>query len=381
MNINSKNDISGSLISYFSNKVKLHGGINLAQGIPGYDPPERLISTLSSILDKNYHQYAPGTGNNDLLDSIKSLYPNVNNQTRFFITSGATEAISLIYTYLNKKLNKDLNVLTFSPAYESYIHLPKIFDNKIYTYKISSDEFFEENDFKDFFHKNKIKLIFVASPGNPYGRILSKSKMEFLINLCMENDAYIIIDAVYKDLYYIDSPPYYPTDIINPNIFYVNSFSKKFSITGWRVGYLLMHETHFKGLSYIHDYTGLSSPAPLQQAIAIFLNTPEAKNYTDDLRTKIFKNLESASDKLNSNNYYCNKIEGGYFIWAKLPDGIQDSLQFSLSLYEKTRTAVIPGIHFGDEWKNFIRVNIAREENELLKGVDSLINYISHSIY
>jgi len=120
----------GSLISYFSNKVKLNGGINLAQGLPGFQPPLKLQQKLSEIsLRNDIHQYAPGIGNFKLIELIQQYYkkydPTLTNDS-ILITQGATEAITLVYLYHKQKYGK-LNVLGFDPVYESYNNLPKNF--------------------------------------------------------------------------------------------------------------------------------------------------------------------------------------------------------------------------------------------------------------
>jgi hypothetical protein len=128
MSVDSDIEIKGSLISYFSNLVKKNGGINLAQGIPGFMPPQELIESLSEVSFKNYHQYAPGTGNAYIISFLESRYRIAESDSKILITNGATEAISLIYNYLMSVIESDsFNVAAFSPAYESYIHLPRIF--------------------------------------------------------------------------------------------------------------------------------------------------------------------------------------------------------------------------------------------------------------
>ncbi|MCF0206545.1 MAG: pyridoxal phosphate-dependent aminotransferase [Bacteroidales bacterium] len=367
--------ITGSLISYFSNKVKLNGGTNLAQGIPGFRPPQKLLQIFSEVLDKDIHQYAPGCGNKYLLEQLEKKYQNRSANSRIFITSGATEAVSLIYTYLQANKGANFNAMSFSPAYESYIHLPKIFGNGFFTYPTDPNVYFDEDDFRKFFIKNKIDVIFIASPGNPYGKTISKEKMNFLIDLCEEFGSYIIIDSVYGELYFNNERPYYPLDRISPSVFYCNSFSKKYSVTGWRVGYFIFHESHFSKISYIHDYIGLSSAAPQQQAIAEFLDTEESKTYITELRSKIIDNLHIGNEMLLKMGFYCPQNDGGYFIWAKLPEPCTDGLRFGLALYEEVRTAVIPGVHFGSEWNNYIRINIAREKEEFVRGINNIIDF------
>ena len=105
------NKPKGSYISFFSNKVKMHGGINLAQGIPGFNPPEELIDELNAVSKTNIHQYAPGLGNLKLLELIAHKY---NVETRnLLVVQGATEGLSLVYTYLQKLIGKDFSVLAF----------------------------------------------------------------------------------------------------------------------------------------------------------------------------------------------------------------------------------------------------------------------------
>lgn len=368
-------EITGSLISYFSNKVKLNGGLNLAQGIPGFQPPQQLLQIFAKVLNSNIHQYAPGCGNHLLLNKLDNIYLQRQPSTKIFITSGATEAVSLIYTYLQDNKAKNFTAMSFSPAYESYIHLPQIFGNNFCTFPTNSEYYFDENEFRKFFISNKVNLIFLASPGNPYGKTISKAKLNFLIDLCEEFGSYLIIDAVYSELYFNTEKPYYPIERISPNVFYCNSFSKKFSVTGWRVGYFLFHEKHFAKISYIHDYIGLSSAAPQQQAIAEFVDTQDANNYVAELRCKIISNLEIGNRLLLQAGFSCPQNDGGYFIWAKLPEKFTNSLRFGLALYDEMQTAVIPGVHFGKEWNNFIRINIAREKEEFVAGIEKLIEF------
>ncbi len=367
--------ISGSLISFFSNKVKKFGGINLAQGIPGFNPPDELLKILSDTVNENCHQYAPGLGNHKLRAEILKMYPHLQPETELFITSGATEAISLTYTYLNKILDNKLNSLSFSPAYESHIHLPQIFENNSYTIPTGEEEFIDFELLNNTIAEKDINLIFLASPGNPYGRILSENEFKSLCTLCNNRKIYLIIDAVYKDIY-LYKKPYYPINEISPYIFYVNSFSKKFSITGWRIGYFFCHEIHLDKISYIHDYIGLSSPSILQEALAKYLAEYDYTIYTDNLKKIIIDNIKHTSKKLNEVGFSCSNVEGGYFVWAKLPKNYTNGLDFGLNLYEQEKTAIIPGQHFGDEWANYIRLNVARPKEELEKGIENIIKFV-----
>jgi len=371
-------NIEGSLIRHFSNLVKTHGGINLAQGIPGFEPPIELLDILSSMVTKNVHQYAPGSGNASLVDFLSKDNNLASVMADVIITNGATEAISLIYNYLMCiSGNTDFNVAAFSPAYESYIHLPRIFGHRFFPVLIDDNIYFDEKIIERFFTENKIKLFFIASPGNPYGKAIPINKLDFLISLAEKHNSYIILDAVYDELYFKDEKLQFFDRIISKNVFYVNSFSKKFSITGWRIGYFIMHKSHYTKMCYVHDYIGLSAPAPLQYAIAEYVRSDNYHTYIDDLRNKVKTNFDYAVEKLTKAGFYCPDADGGYFVWCRLPHGFNDSLKFGLDIYEQKRTAVIPGIHFGEEWYNYIRINVARSFEEFSAGIDNIIEFVN----
>ncbi|MFH2143721.1 MAG: pyridoxal phosphate-dependent aminotransferase [Bacteroidota bacterium] len=366
----------GSLISYFSNKVKLYGGINFAQGIPGYSPPAELLDSLKKCIDLNIHQYAPGKGNSLLLDLIAENYCNYSiKRNSVLITQGATEAIALIYIYLSQQF-RNFTVLSFDPVYESYNNLPKIFNNKFIPFKLSDLSVIDFENLENVISRNNVKLLLLSSPGNPYGKVYRKSELQNLFNLAEKHDFYILFDAVYKDLYFKEKP-FLPIENLNKRVFYVNSFSKMLSITGWRIGYLMCNEYHMRKIESIHDYIGLCAPSLLQEAIAHYLNENQyGRDYLINLRKKLKNSFDIFSDALVQLDFSIPEISGGYFIWAKLPEKYEDCFKFSLDLYEKQKVATIPGIHFTEEGNKFVRFNIAREIDEIEKGIDALTKFI-----
>ncbi len=344
--------------------VKERGGINLAQGIPGFDPPVDLIKALKDSADLEVHQYAPGMGNFQLLQLI--ALKNKVSADNLLIVQGATEALSLIYTYINKKLQGDFSVLSFEPAYESYLQLPKIFGQEFIHYSLNSDFTFDSNSLLKTIKENNVKLVFIGSPGNPYGKIWSKHEVDELAKLSTDLDFYIVFDAVYEQLYY-NEPPYIPIDKLSPNLFIVNSFSKILCITGWRIGYLITHESHMDGIKSIHDYIGLCAPSLLQHALVGYL---EGSNYADEFihffRENVKKSFGILFKTLDSIGFYIPPIQGGCFVWARLPEGWTDGFDFASRLYEEHMVAAIPGEHFSIDKKNWIRFNVARPQLEVI---------------
>jgi aspartate/methionine/tyrosine aminotransferase len=363
----------GSLISYFSNLVKTNGGINLAQGIPGFQPPDELIEILKQTADSNIHQYAPGIGNFNLLKQLSANY-NVELDN-LLVVQGATEGLSLIYTYLFKKLNGNFAVLAFEPAYESYSRLPAIFGQKFVGFTLSNGQI-DLNEFRKKVIDNNIKIVFIASPGNPYGSVLAENEINATLKMAEELGFYVVLDMVYRELY-LESKPYLPILGKSQNLFYVNSFSKSLCITGWRVGYIIASAEHTVELRAIHDYIGLCAPSLLQEALAQFLIQNEnGKTFIANFRETIKNNFNLMSQGLIELGFQVPPTQGGCFVWAKMPTNFPDGFLFANELYSKTKVAIIPGEHFGQNYSIWVRLNIARETKEVENGLAHISKFV-----
>ncbi len=371
----------GSYISYFSNLVKEKGGINLAQGIPGFQPPAELLQELKDLAEQSVHQYPPGIGNFDLLNQLHWHYSQQFQVERdnFLVLQGATEALTLTYIYLAKKLKGKFAALSFDPAYESYSQLPRIFGQPFVSYPLNELNSFDETELAKAIAESNVKVVFISSPGNPYGKTWSRDEVETLVEMSHKQNFYLIFDAVYKDLYF-NTPPFIPLSNNSPNVFYANSFSKMLCITGWRVGYLYAHEEHIKELRAIHDYTGLCAPSILQQALANYLSRNDfGRVFVSSFREKVKQNFQTLSESLANLGFHIPPINGGCFIWARLPSDYSDGFDFAQSLYQKKGVATIPGEHFSKNFTNWLRFNISRPEEEIVKATELIEQFVKNT--
>jgi len=347
----------GSLISFMANKVKSNGGINLAQG-KYYNnilmityinmPLERattsyLLEILQQHTNDNIHQYAPGKGNHQLLELLEKYY-NIP-QKNFLIVNG-------------------------------YKHLPRIFNKKFVPFSFDDNATINFSVLEKVIVKDKVKVIFISSPGNPFGKVWTEQEMRQLVDICNKHKVYVIFDSVYSELYY-NEVPFSPAKLVSEYVFYVNSFSKKFSITGWRIGYIVAHNSHMSSIMDVHDYVGLCAPSLLQQAIATYLHKYDfGKEYVKKLRIMLKENYSHLSQALEKLGFTNSATQGGYFVWAQLPSRYNDGLEFALKLYEQKKVATVPGIHFSEKGKRYIRFNIARypeEINMAVKGIEEFL--------
>lgn len=371
----------GSWISHMSNKVKTYGGINLAQGLPGFNPPRGLLDSLASEIESTHHQYAPTKGFPALLTKISDYMglPSTAANENLLITCGATEAIHLIYQHLARK-KKKFTVAAFGPSYESYVNLPSLLGHNFVALSWQADGSIDFDYLKTAIINQDIDLILIGSPGNPWGRVLTKYETEQFCKLTITTNAKIIFDMVYSELWF-DQPAVYPQPVIQDKVYVVGSFSKFLSVTGWRIGWLTSTAAEMKEICLLHDFSGLSAPHPLQAAISNYLeDQQDVRVFVENLRKSIKNSYTLLAESVTKMGFHVIPAGGGYFVWANIPEGFSDSRQFVLDLYKKENLATVPGIHFGAQFNRMIRFNAARPIAEINAAVLCLSRFLNSQI-
>lgn len=363
-----------SLISHFSSLAQREGGINFAQGRPGYPPPEGLLKVLGKLVyENNLHQYAPGKGDFCLLEETEKIYKKIYKNLKkdnILITLGATEGIALSLLFLLNRFKK-FSVLSFEPFYESYPRISKFLNIPVCSIKINPENLeWDRKRVKSLVLEKNVKAILLASPGNPLGKIFKKEEVNFLRDLMEKRKGFLIFDSVYENVYF-EKKPYNPLKEGLDNLIFISSYSKTLSITGWRIGYLVARENILEEISSIHDYTHLSSPYILQRAIALFLKGEKIGNYLKNLREKL-KISYGLLKKLEYYGFKVSKAEGGMFGWVKIPEKYKNSFDYAEKLFSKKRVAVVPGINFSRNAKNFIRINLSLPIKEFREGIERI---------
>jgi aspartate/methionine/tyrosine aminotransferase len=372
----------GSLISYFSNRVKKEGGINLAQGTPGFPPPAKLLRVLKTRAEaKNLHQYPPGIGNFKLLELIQQRFTPIVpiELDNLLIVQGATEGIFLTFFYLTTILERPFSVLSFDPVYESYPRLAEMFNIPFEYVDFKENLVVDFDRLETIIREKNVKVVFIASPGNPLGKTWNRVEMSRMVELSDRYGFYILFDAVYKDIYFSEEP-FNPLSFNDERLFFIDSFSKMLSITGWRIGYIITGKEHMKKIRGMHDYTGLCAPSVLQAAIAQYLSDYDyGENYTKTVRSKCKQSYSYMKDELELLGFKVLVIDGGYFLWARMPEKLTyvDAFEFALSLFEKTGVGVVPGENFSPFKKDYIRMNVGTE----LKVIEEAVSRIKDFFY
>ncbi len=359
-----------------------YGAINLSQGFPDFAPPKEMLDRLSEVAYEGPHQYSITFGAQNLREALarkqgKRIERLIDPDKEIVITCGGTEAMMCAMMTI---CNPGDKVMVFSPFYENY-GADAILSgaDPIYIPLVPPDYHFDLSLIEKGF-QNGAKAIIICNPSNPCGKVFTREELEEIGQLVLKYDAYAITDEVYEHLVY---EPYEHTYLSSlPGMFEhtitCNSLSKTFSITGWRLGYLIAPEFVIEGAKKVHDFLTVGAAAPLQEAAVIGLNFPET--YYEDLRALYTGKRDYFLAGLDRIGLEHNIPQGTYFVlldiqkFLDLPqfEGYTD-LEFCEWMIREIGVAAVPGSSFfKEEVNHLIRLHFAREKNTLDEALSRL---------
>ncbi len=352
-----------------------YGAINLSQGFPDFDPPKVLMDALAKAAYEGPHQYSITFGAENLREALarkqeKAIGHPVNPETEIVVTCGATEAMMCAMMTI---CNPGDRVMVFSPFYENYgadailsgaepVYIPLVPPE--YGFDLSLIE-------KGF--REGAKAIIICNPSNPCGKVFTREELLSIGELALKYDAYVVTDEVYEHMVY--APNRHISMASLPGMYdhtiTCNSLSKTFSITGWRLGYLIGPEKVVEGAKKVHDFLTVGAAAPLQEAAVAGLMLPES--YYEDLLALYTEKRDYFLKGLDSIGLKHNIPQGTYFVLADIQEfldlpmfrGFTD-LEFCEWMIKNIGVAAVPGSSFFKEPVNhLIRLHFAREEATL----------------
>lgn len=373
--------IEPSIFSKMSQLAAKHGAVNLAQGFPDFDGPLEIKNAAIEAIKAQKNQYAPARG----IDPLKKIFANkffeayginFDESTEVSVFSGATEALFCSALAL---LEKDDEIITFEPFYESYETYPFLNNTKLTTVPLNSPDWsFSEEKFEKSLTKNT-KILLLNCPHNPTGKVFTKNELEFLRKMVIKYNLTVITDEVYEKLVY-DSHKHIPfctLEGMKDRTITIQSTSKTFSLTGWKVGYILANQKWIDVISNVHQNTVFCSATPLQWGLLAIESLKES--YYKNLLDSYFEKRKLLTEGLQKIGFECNAPDGSYFLLANyenfsdLPD-----IEFSKWLTEKVGVATIPiSVFYKDKLKaletnRYLRFGFCKEISTIQKALINL---------
>lgn len=359
-----------------------HGAINLSQGFPDFDPPQEIMDALAKAAHAGPHQYSITFGAENFRQALarkqgRAIGREIDPETEIVVTCGGTEAMMCAMMTI---CNPGDKVLVFSPFYENYgadailsgadpIYIPLVPPE--YNFDMSLVE-------KGF--RQGAKAIIVCNPSNPCGKVFSREELLGIGELALKYDAFVVTDEVYEHMVYA---PWTHTCMASlPGMFdhtiTCNSLSKTYSITGWRLGYLIGPEEVVEGAKKVHDFLTVGAAAPLQEAAVTGLEFPQS--YYDQLLDTYTQKRQYFLDGLDRIGLKHNVPQGTYFVLIDIQDFLDlprfrgwTDLEFCEWMIVNIGVAAVPGSSFFKEPVNhLIRLHFAREEKTVDEALDRL---------
>ncbi len=358
------------------------GAINLSQGFPDFDPPAALTGALARVAREGPHQYAVTYGAEDFRRALArkqgaAIGRDIDPETEIVVTCGATEAMLCAMLAV---LNPGNRVAVFSPYYENYAADAILSGAKaVYVPLLPPDYAVDWAALEQAF-AGGAKALVVCNPSNPCGKVFTGDELARIGALARAHGAWVITDEVYEHIVY---PPSVHTRLsalpgMWDNVLTVSSLSKTYSITGWRLGYLIGPAEAVEAARKAHDFLTVGAAAPLQAAaLPGLLSGPE---YYDALRDLYAQKREIFLSGLDAAGLPHNVPQGAYFVladvgeWLRLPrfSGFDD-LAFCAWMAEHLGVAAVPGSSFFREpVTSLIRLHFARGEDSLREALRRL---------
>jgi aspartate/methionine/tyrosine aminotransferase len=343
-----------SVIREMTRLARKHNAINLSQGFPDFPAPPAIKQAAAAAIDRDINQYAITWGSPRLREAIAADFTRrhglpVDPETQVTVCCGSTE--TMMATMLGIVDPGD-EVIVFEPFYENYGPdailsgaTPRFVPLREPDWSFDPDELAAA-------FSNRTRAIIINTPNNPTGKVFTREELQVIARLCQKWDVVAITDEIYEHILYdgTEHIPLATLDGMAERTVTINSMSKTFSVTGWRVGWAISPAPLAVGIRKVHDFLTVGAPAPLQEAAAFALHLDEA--YYRDLSAHYADRRDRLLAVLERSGFTCYKPSGAYYIMTDISafgfgsDVEFGDIEFTKYLVQEIGVAGVPGSSF-----------------------------------
>lgn len=338
-----------SVIREMTRLALRHGAVNLAQGFPDFAAPEEVKQAAIDAIAADVNQYAITWGTPALRQAIAAKYQRfyglaLDPDREITVVCGSTEGMisSLLAT-----ANPGDEIIVFEPFYENYSPDAHLSGASARFVSLHPPHWtFDPDELRRAFN-SRTRAIILNSPHNPTGKVFTRDELQVIASLCQEFGAYCITDEIYEHIIY-DGAVHIPMATLpgmRERTITINSMSKTYSVTGWRVGWVIAPPEVTGAVRKVHDFLTVGAAAPLQQAGVFALSLPDS--YYASLAQQYQHRRDMLVSILNRSGFACSPPAGAYYIMADIADsGFLDDVSFCRHLVENVGIASVPGSSF-----------------------------------
>jgi len=350
--------------------------INLGIGEPDFNPPKHVIEAAEKAMDEGKTHYSPTSGIPELLEAIaektkRDYNLDYNPETEVLVTIGATEAVFLA---LMATINPGDEVLVPDPGFVTYKPSVKVAEGTVVPIPLK-----EENDFR--FNADSVRslitkrsrILIINSPHNPTGSVLSYEDLNSIAKLAVEHDLIVISDEVYEKITYDGVKHYCVASFpgMRERTIVVNSFSKTYAMTGFRIGFAVGPEDIMSAMKLIHYYTVACVNSPTQYAALTALTGPQ--DFVSSMVREFDRRRKFVCKRINEiEGFSCITPKGAFYVFPNIKSFGMSSKEFARFLLEEAKVAAVPGTGFGRYGEGYLRLSYATSYEKLEEAMDRI---------
>lgn len=353
-----------------------YGAVNLSQGFPDFDPPKEILDRLAEVAHEDYHQYSITWGAQNFREALAAKQTHymgraIDPDSEIVVTCGSTEAMM---TAMMTVTNPGDKVVIFSPFYENYGADTILSGAEPIYVPLTPPAFnFDPEVLEDAFRQHP-KALILCNPSNPCGEVFTRAELETIAALANKYDVYVITDEVYEHIVYAPHTHTYFATLPGmwERTISCSSLSKTYSVTGWRLGYVIAPAPIIERAKKVHDFLTVGAAAPLQEAVIPGLKF--GQDYYDDLLQKYTHKRDLFCKGLDDLGLVHNIPQGAYYVMLDISAfGYDSDLQFCEDLAAKVGVGAVPGSSFFREPVNhLIRFHFAKKDDTLNEALNRL---------
>jgi aspartate/methionine/tyrosine aminotransferase len=342
-----------SVIREMTREALKHGAVNLSQGFPDFPAPEDVKRAAAEAIADDVNQYAITWGAKEFRDAIAEktkwhLGLDVDPETEITVTCGSTEGM---IAAMMATVDPGEEVVVFEPFYENYAPDAVLSGATPRYVPLRAPEWtFDREELRAAFNE-RTKAVILCNPNNPTGKVFTREEMEFVASLCREFDALCFTDEIYEHILYpredreVSHISMAQLEGMRERTVVVNSMSKTYSVTGWRVGYCIAPPDITGAVRKVHDFLTVGAAAPLQRAGAYALRLPPS--YYEHLQRDYERRRDMLVPILEESGFKVFRPDGAYYVMTDISGfGFKDDVEFTRHLVREIGVACVPGSSF-----------------------------------
>ena len=315
-----------------------YGAVNLSQGFPDFDPPKEILDRFAEIAGEDFHQYSITWGAQNFREALAKKQEHFTGMKldpngEIVVTCGSTEAMMAAMMSVTNPGDK---VIIFSPFYENYGADTILSGAEPIYVPLNPPEFSFDADVLEAAFKQKPKALILCNPSNPCGKVFTYNELKIIADLAEKYDTFVITDEVYEHIVYAPNKHVYFASLPNmrDRTITCSSLSKTYSITGWRLGYVIASPEVIDRVKKVHDFLTVGAAAPLQEAAVTGLNFGD--DYYAELQAKYTEKRGLFLKGLEDLKIAHTEPQGAYYVLLDVSEyGYESDLEFCEKLAEK----------------------------------------------